>query len=311
MYTSARDIMSSVKESSDLLIEVRGDNQRKLKETLLEIMQDVHDVCVKHDIEYALVGGSALGAVRHKGFIPWDDDLDISMFRTDFEKFKAVFENELSDKYIFDAPNYQDKESKCNFGKIYKKGTELWEVQDTAEPFPFPRGIYIDVFIYENVSEKSWIRKIDAFVSDFMKGVGTSMIYWKYNSKILMEYYGVTPQSKKYYKKRRLLGLISFFIPHKVWVNMFDKFVSRHKKESDYITAPTGRKYYMGEIIKRSWWSPMKLADFEGHQFFIPADVHHYLQNLYGSTYMQLPPEEKRERHFCVKLDFGQDSQTI
>ena len=90
---------------------------------------------------------------------------------------------------------------------------------------------------------------------------------------------------------------------------MFDRFVSRHKKGSSCITAPTGRKYYMGEIIRKSWWSPMKLTDFEGHQFYIPADVHHYLLNLYGTTYMQLPPEENRERHFCVKLDFGHNSQ--
>lgn len=305
MKIAARDIMSNVVGQSDILVEVSGEYKQKLMSTLVEIMQDIHDVCVKYKIKYALMGGTALGAIRHKGFIPWDDDLDISMLREDFEAFKQVFDKELGDKYIFDAPNIKGRESKCTFGKVHKKGTDLWEVQDACNPFPFPRCIYVDVFVYDNVSDYALIRRFDAIISDFMKGVATSMIYWKYNSEILECYFGSTRNAKRYYKMRKMLGLIQYIIPHKIWVNMFDRFVSRHKNPSSKITAPTGRKYYIGEIIDRDWWEPMQLVEFEGHQFYTINKVNDYLRHLYGENYMQLPPENKRERHFCVKLDFG------
>ena len=306
MDISARNMMSSVVSDSNLLVEIAGERRIKLKQVLLDMMQDIHNACVKNHITYALSGGSALGAVRHKGFIPWDDDLDISMLRDDFERFKQIFESELGDRYIFNAPNYGEEESKCNFGKVYKKGTELWEVQDAADNFPFPRGIYIDIFIYENIADNKFIRYFDSLVSDFMKGVGTSMIYWKYNNKKLTQYYGTSTKAKIYFKIRKSLGIIQYLIPHKQWVNLFDKFVSRHKKQSEQVTAPTGRKYYLGEIIDRTCWSSTDISQFESFNFYIPHEAEKYLLNLYGADYMQLPPENKRERHFCVKLDLGE-----
>jgi lipopolysaccharide cholinephosphotransferase len=307
---SARDIMTEVSKASDLLIEISGDKKIRFRSVLLEIMSEIHNVCLKNGIQYALVGGSALGAVRHHGFIPWDDDLDISMMREDFEKFKSVFEKELGDTYILDAPNYNNRESKCNFGKVYKKGTELWEVQDAAPDFPFPRGIYVDIFIYENVSRYRIVQVFDSVISNIMKGVGTSMVYYQYDNSILDNFYGTTAKSKFYFKLRKSIGILHLLISHKRWVNFFDKFVSRHKQPSDFITAPTGRKYYLGEFIRRDWWSPMRLADFEGHRFFVPNNVEGYLENLYGPSYMELPPVDKRERHFCVKLDFGDTDKT-
>lgn len=297
--------MSNIVRNSNVLVEINGVYKQKLQKILVEILQDIHDVCIKHKIRYALMGGTALGAVRHKGFIPWDDDLDISMLRSDFETFKQVFDKELGNKYIFDAPNFNDRESKCTFGKIYKKGTELWEVQDSCNPFPFFRCIYVDIFIYDNVSENKLVRYFDAIVSNLMKGIATSMIYWKYNSDILESYFGSTSSAKRYYKMRKMLGLIQYMIPHKKWVNMFDSFVSRHEKTSTMITASSGRKYYIGEIINKDWWEPMQLVEFEGRQFYTINKVEDYLKHLYGENYMQLPPENKRERHFCVKLDFG------
>lgn len=305
MKIAARDIMTDVVRQSDLLVEVKGDYKRKLMDTLLEIMQSIHDVCVKHGIRYSLCGGSALGAVRHQGFIPWDDDLDICMPREDLERFKKLFESELGDCYILDVPNYLNRESKCTFGKVYKKNTELWEVQDACEKLPYPRGIYVDLCVAENMSNNKLIRKIDAVISDFMKGIATSMVYYKYNNPILERYYSTTPESKRYFKIRKALGVIQYIVPHKMWVNMFDRFVSRHKNESESVTIPVGRKYYNGEIHSRSLWTPLVLTPFEGHHFYIFNNAVEYLSNLYGPNYMQLPPENKRERHFCVKLDFG------
>lgn len=104
---------------------------------------------------------------------------------------------------------------------------------------------------------------------------------------------------------RRFLGFLFSWISHQRFCDLYDKFVSRHKKKTGYITAPTGRKNYMGEILQLDWWGPQQLVPFEHTSFFVPADYHNYLKTLFGNSYMQLPPEEKREKHFIVNIDFG------
>ena len=157
---------------------------------------------------------------------------------------------------------------------------------------------------YENVSNNKIIRKIDACLSDFLKGVATSMVFYKYPNELMKQYYGATPQTKRYYNMRRFLGFLFSWMSHKRFCDCYDKFVSRHKSPSEYITAPTGRKNYMGELLQRKWWIPQKQVKFENTEFLVPADSHNYLLTLFGKNYMQLPPVEKREKHFIVKLKF-------
>lgn len=302
MGKSAKEIMNELASKSDCLMEVDEDMRNQLQVVLLKMMQDIHDICIKHKIGYALVGGSCLGAVRHQGFIPWDDDIDISMLREDWEKFKLCFDEELGDKYIMEAPQYGNKDCKTTWAKVYKKNTILQEIMDVDTPYE--QGIFIDIFFYENISNNKFIRKLDACLSNFLKGVATSMVFYKYPNELMKQYYGATPQTKRYYNMRRFLGFLFSWMSHKHFCDFYDKFVSRHKTPSEYITAPTGRKNYMGEILLRKWWVPQKQVKFENTEFLIPADSHNYLLTLFGKNYMQLPPVEKREKHFIVKLKF-------
>ena len=302
MPKSAKQVMNDLAKETNLLEEVSGENRTKLQQTLLLMMRDIHNVCVKHEIWYSLVGGSCLGAIRHKGFIPWDDDIDISMLREDWERFKLCFDEELGEKYVMEAPRYGNKDCKTTWAKIYKKGTILEEIQDVN--VPYDKGIFIDIFFYENVSDNKVVRKIDAAISNFLKGVATSIVYYKYPNELMMKFYGATPETKRYYRLRRALGFCFSFISHKDFCSMYDRFVSRHHKVGSYITAPTGRKNYMGELLQRSWWKPMELVQFENAEFFILAGHDNYLKTLFGENYMQLPPEEKRERHFVVRMKF-------
>ena len=302
MGKSAKEIMNNLALKTNCLMEVDQDMRNHLQDVLVEMMQDIHNVCIKRKIGYALVGGSCLGAVRHQGFIPWDDDIDISMLREDWEKFRSCFDEELGEKYVMEAPQYGNKDCKTTWAKVYKKKTVLQEIMDVDTPYE--QGIFIDIFFYENVSNNKIISKIDACLSDFLKGVATSMVFYKYPNELMKQYYGATPQTKRYYNMRRFLGFLFSWMSHKRFCDCYDKFVSRHKSPSEYITAPTGRKNYMGEILQRKWWIPQKQVKFENTEFLIPADSHNYLLTLFGKNYMQLPPVEKREKHFIVKLKF-------
>ena len=303
MNFSARNVMSGISQKTDVLKEVSPEEREKLKNTLLQIMQHIHDVCGKYNTEYSLHGGTALGAIRHEGYIPWDDDLDIVMLRKGWERFKSIFDEALGDKYVLEGPNYGNKETKTYFGKIYKKGTRLVEIQDINAPFE--KGIYVDIFIFDNVSDNKLIRWYDSIVSDFIKGVTTSQIYYKYPNKVMKTYMGTTRKSKIYYSMRRILGFFFSFVSHRKLVAWYDHFVSRHNDSTNNITVPAGREYYKGEIMPRSSWAPLKLMKFEDRFFYCQADVVGYCRQHYGPTYMELPPLEKRERHFCVELDFG------
>ncbi len=301
MAISAKTIMNDLARSSNLLKEVAGDDRKNLQLTLVTMMQDIHNVCEKYHIGYSLVGGSCLGAIRHQGFIPWDDDIDIAMLREDWEKFKSFFEDELGDKYVMEAPRFGNKDCKTTWAKVYKKGTVLEEIQDGS--VPFEKGVFIDIFFYENVSDNKWVRTFDAVMSDFLKGVATSIIYYKYPNELIKKFYDATPETRRYYRMRRCLGFLFSFVSHKNFCALYDRFVSRHKRSSILMTIPTGRKNYKGETIQRSLWEPLQLAKFENAKFYVLADSHGYLKTLYGDNYMQLPPEEKRERHFVVRLE--------
>ena len=116
-------------DNSDVLIEVTEEQRTALQALLLDMYKEIFEVCSRHNITPFLVGGSAIGAVRHKGFIPWDDDLDIGMTRDDYKCFEIVFDGELGDKYILNAPN-RSKKVKTRFPKILKKGTVCREIGD-------------------------------------------------------------------------------------------------------------------------------------------------------------------------------------
>ena len=91
-------------------------------------------------------------------------------------------------------------------------------------------------------------------------------------------------------------------------VDKYDKFVSRHSKSSLWVTVPTGRAFYKGEMMKKTDWKPFKLISFEDKEFLIQSSPEAYCLKHYGNTYMELPPVHKRERHFCVKLDFNDET---
>lgn len=300
MPISARSVMSDIAQQTSLLKEVTDKERTALQTALTDFMKEVHDVCVRYGLTPYLCYGTALGAVRHHGFIPWDDDIDIAMFRDDWEKFKSIFEKELGEKYDLEAPGYKDEDTKTLWGKIYKKGTELIEVQDVNTPYH--KGIFIDVFIIENVSKYKLVRYWDHVISIAMQGIATSMTYYRYPNELMKTFMSSNHKAKIYYFMRRTLGFLFSFVSHKKWAILYDRFISRHKKEFPLVTIPFDYGYYLGGIKERTIWQPAKTVPFGDYSFCVPNDVKSVLKKTYGDDYMTLPPVERREKHFVVSL---------
>lgn len=251
---------------------------RKAQLIMLDILKYVDKICEENNINYWLESGTLLGAVRHKGFIPWDDDLDIGMMKEDYEKFIKIFSKYENEKYFL-LSKETDKNYNKNFIKIMSKKYFLIENEKQL----WSTGIYIDVFPFEDFSNNK-LHKILA-----------TIITLKNNKFLCIE---KNKNLKIFFKNilRYLRFFIYLFIPIEF---LIDKVQS---KEQQGIKKYVGHNLNTGFSykIKKDYVFPLKKSIFEDKEFFIPNNYDKYLTKMY-SDYMQIPSEDKRKSH-AVKI---------
>lgn len=281
---------------TDCLHKMTDEEMKQLKFALLGMYKDIDSICRKNGLTVMLGGGSCLGAIRHNGFIPWDDDLDLNMPRRDYDKFIELCESgALGTSYEF---AYPDGIHSCSsaFLKVYKKNT-IMEGLGMSNKGDSPRGIFIDIFPIEGVPSNIIIRKIKGLIADAMRFIGNCVLGVERSSDVFERSVNECPELKRMIRKRRAVGFFFSFIPYKKWAYCYDSFVKNSDMES-LVGIPTGRCRYNGEIHNYNVFLPTSKAMFEGLEVNVPGKTDIYLSRLYGKNYMQLPPEEKRERHF-------------
>lgn len=303
MMKSVSALMNELAHKTHYLRELTPQESKKLKNEILNIYKDVASLCDKYGLTYMMSGGSCLGAVRHKGFIPWDDDLDIMMPRKDYDKLiELLNKGMLGEKYEYSYPN-ATSDSNSVFLKIFRKNSKNVEIFNLATPFP--KGIFLDVFAIDAVPKSKLLQKIKGFIANVIQFVSLARLYTEFPNPCLPEFMSMDVDLKKRYRQKIILGKICSFASHAKWVYWFDKLVASSKDNPQW-GIPTGRKYYNGEILDKNVFVPVTKGVFEGIEVYLPHDPDCYLKNLYGN-YMELPPLEKRERHFVCDLQFPID----
>lgn len=285
------------------LRQLTEEESTEMKKMLIEMYKSVASLCAANGLTLMLCGGSCLGAIRHQGFIPWDDDLDMCMPRRDYECLKELLlQGGLGDEYEYIFP-MKNHDALCMFMKIYKKGTRCVEAGN--EYTDFPKGLSLDIFPLEGVSVNGLIRKWTGMCANMLRLCANMVYEATYPvsdaSRQLMTMGGI---GGFMVKSRRVLGKILSIIRHRHWVNWYESLVSDPKVET-FLSIPTGRKLYEGETLPAEVFLPTRKAMFEGVEVNVPGQPDLYLANLYGANYMQLPPVEKRERHFIVEFDLN------
>lgn len=266
---------------------------QKVHSLELLIAAEIKRICEKNDIAYFITAGTLLGAVRHGGFIPWDDDMDFGMLRSDYEKFAECCENDLDSRFYLQ--NWEkDEDYPFSFSKIRLKGTHF--VEAFSESVGECDGIFVDIFPFDSVPEEDFKRKIQGKRYYFYKrllwikkGMGKNMKN------------GNSFQKIKYY----IFLFLSIFFNYE---HAKRRFISIQKKynvlnDSSLVVAD-GSYSYEKESIPRKWVEDLELISFEDTSFFSYKAKEEYLKHFYGD-YMKLPPVEKRNRHELVRVDFG------
>ena len=237
----------------------------------LGMLDEVDRICKKHGIKYFLSGGTLLGAARHKGFIPWDDDVDLWMTRENYEIFKKILPNELSDNYF-----YEDYFVNINFSlailKLEKKNTTF--VEDDLQGADVGNAIYIDIFPLDNIWEPAYRIQTALLIKLASFRDYRLTAYGKSNASLIKKMlYSFIP-----------LRLARFF--SEVLIRLFNPFNTK------YVNQLAHRGRYWPKFL-RSDIEDLVDAEFCGKLYPVPRNIDKILTLCYGN-YMKLPPAEKQ-----------------
>ena len=265
---------------------------RALQLVQASIMDDIHRVCVKNNLKYYMIGGTALGAVRHKGFIPWDVDIDIAMPREDYEKFIEIANKELDPR--LECQTYKNqKHFTSPHILIVLKNSSITFQTDLLNGESMRSGIYVDILPLDQVPIDAKLRKKHA--RDL--AIISKIKYYK-DSRI----YSTNGLLSKFCKKLIRLGLscLSDYRLNSIQQEIAQKY--NKLPDTGEICSTLSHYKYEKLCMPKSIWGTPKLYDFEGRQYYGQEDINAYLTRLFGD-YMKLPSKEVQENYRQMIVD--------
>lgn len=245
------------------------------KRIMLDILDDVTDICDTNSITYYLSCGTLLGAIRHKGFIPWDDDIDIEMPRPDFERFVSLYQ--LMGKYKLVCST--DKNYLFHNNKVYDERTIKIE-QSVDYRYYKPLGVDIDIFVIDGQPDENNYDEFKRITKKNMK------LYQVFCLTIAPPYTG-----KRIW--RRLIGFWGKKLGENFFVEKFMHNVKKYPYETSNMAAPALVYSGFRSRHRKEVYKDRIKVEFEGKHYWSPVGYDEYLKDLYGD-YMQLPPISKR-----------------
>ena len=262
----------------------KSETVEKMQTIVYEILCEIDSFCRQNDIKYFLSGGTCLGAVRHHGFIPWDDDGDVMMPRKDYEKFISTFGTSTTSRFkILTLDN--DKTCNLPYARVWDPNSRI--IHKTV--YTPSIGVNVDVFPIDGVSNNPVRRKL---------------FYWKLKvldnicSEATRKEY--LPQHR-FVALRKIVGRIAKLFGAHTFASMMNSLAKHFDYEtSDLVACSLPVHYGERETIEKKYMSKQVYMDFEKSKFAIPSGYDQYLRNLYGDDYMRIPDASKRKQHLEV-----------
>lgn len=276
----------------DFYVNIYQGKLERVKRIEMEIMREIDKICRENDINYFLVGGSLLGAIRHKGFIPWDDDIDIGMLREDFEKFRKLcpkilaphlsyqsYTDEPTSHYIFDKVRLKDTYFSTKFSNRFRN---------------IENGLFVDILVYDRTANSNFFQKVHINSIRFFRRL------------INIRWVGKARKGIHYRASKLLLPIMKK-VPFPVYHRFFERALQmfNFKKNSKYLIDGVGQNLEKGPF-PLSWFEELIDVQYEDMVFKAPKAYDEYLRHWYGNSYMQLLPLSSRNSgHALSRFDMG------
>lgn len=257
----------------------------QIQEILLEVWKDFQDFCSLHELKYYACGGTAIGTIRHKGFIPWDDDIDVYMPLDDYVRFLELKEKLVGSKYeIIDMRN--ENYYLPGFSKFSRVASSIWE----ERCYPFIMGVYIDVFpLYEIDNRKNFlsIKRLIEYYND---------VYARSILRYDIKHIGSILKQRNF---RTIISTMLNIFYHRKRKNFYRKklcylYKKAAEQKGEYLVNYTLNPN--SDMFEKKWFETILCMPFENQTMNMPIGYHHYLETRFGD-YMALPPVEARKTH--------------
>ena len=254
----------------------------EIKKIQLNILKSVDDYCSKNDIKYFLSYGTLLGAIRHKGYIPWDDDIDIMMLRNDYEQFLSDFNKNRTDNLEV-LHSSIDKKFPYEFAKIHDKTTTLIENVDVK----YSIGVNIDLFVVDYLGDNK----------ENAKKIYNKNWIWE---KILLVKNIKSNKKDRNFIKNNIVKLLKFICKpitiYKITSSMNKNSQKYKNANGKYLGILCERDFTYAKVFEKEWFNDSIKVQFENLKLNIPKQYDKILKTMYGN-YMQFPPKEERITH--------------
>lgn len=265
----------------------------KVQQILLGYLLEIDRICKKHNIKYFLAGGTLLGAIRHHGFIPWDDDADVMMLREDYDHFLEVVQQELPDNIFLQLPE-TEKGNYNPFTKLRINNT-MFATEFTGHFMNMHNGIFFDVLSHDRTGRKKWSQKLHLMVTMLTR----SVVFNKWGNTDVKGG-GRHPVICK------IVSKVKYLVPMRFAVWAQNKSLTFFKgKDTGYLYDGMGRNLKRGSF-PAAWLDEAVYVDFEGYQFPVPKEYDKYLTYLYGDYMQMIPVSQRRTSHSIVLTDLGE-----
>lgn len=262
------------------------EERKKIQKIELDILMEIDRICRLNNIRYALAYGTLIGAVRHNGFIPWDDDIDIYMMREDYLKFREVCKTQLDAKFFYQS-HETDNEYYYLFDKIRVNNTIFRETY--LNNYDIHHGVFLDIFPLDNVPDVFLKRKFQYFKFHFYRN-GLMSKYLDTNAR-----HGIKKIASKVLKIAYASFSLEYLYQHAQSVSM----EYNDKSNCSKVCSFSG---FRNEVNNKEYYTELFEGDFEGVRVYLPKYYNELLSKMYGN-YMELPPIEKRKTlHDVVEI---------
>lgn len=291
--------MKACMQSKELHV-MTEEERAKLQAHLRKMYLEIEKVCERHHLRMCAGYGTVLGAIRHKGFIPWDDDLDLLMPREDYDKLIHSYADELPKHLRIYAPNSKNGPI-ARFAKVVDTNTRFLGPGAKDED---SHGIFIDIFPLENSMTSIWKIKLKRIVAMSIMLIASCVQESKNPSKLYRSLMCTTKAGKRTYMIRGGLGKMFGFIPCTTWFNWLDRFF-KHNKYTGFVSVPSGDraqwKYY--QPFDFELYFPAKRMPFDDIEIYVPNQPERHCEIEYGD-WTWIPPVDERWQHFIKELRF-------